>query len=392
MKILVVCQYYYPEPFKINEICEEFVKRGNEVTVITGLPNYPKGKIYKGYRFFKRRNENINGVDVIRTFEIGRRKGIIFRALNYFSFMISASIKTFFMKEKFDVIYVYQLSPITMVKPAITYKKKNNTKMVLYCLDLWPESIKAFGITERSKIYKFIDKYSKKIYESTDKILVSSNNFRGNFNNKPTEYVPQYSEDILKKKTSTKSEKMNFVFAGNVGKAQSMETIVKAAKELINEKDILIHIVGDGSELENTKQMAKSYKLENLIFHGRKNIEEMQKYYDMADAMLVTLGKDDFLSKTLPAKVQACMSTGNAIVAAADGEIKTVIEDANCGYCTPAEDYMALAEQIRHFSKLNVAEKEKLRSNAYEYYNNYFNKDNFIKKTLTNLKEKIENV
>lgn len=392
MKILVVCQYYYPEPFKINEICEEFVKRGNKVTVITGLPNYPKGEIYKGYRFFKRRNENINGVDVIRTFEIGRRKGIIFRALNYFSFMISASIKTFFMKEEFDVIYVYQLSPITMVKPAITYKKKNNKKMIIYCLDLWPESIKTFGITENSKIYKIIDKYSKKMYENADKILVSSNSFRDNFNNKPTEYVPQYSADILEKKKNVETEKINFVFAGNVGKAQSMETIVKTANELKDEKNIVIHIVGDGSELENTKQLAKEYKLENIIFHGRKKIEEMQEYYDMADAMIVTLGKDDFLSKTLPAKVQACMSTGNAIVAAADGEIKTVIEEAKCGYCTPAEDYMALAELIKHFSKLNVEEKEKMRSNAYKYYNNYFNKDNFIEKTLKEFKEVIENV
>lgn len=392
MNILVVCQYYYPEPFRINEICEELVKNENKVTVLTGLPNYPNGKIYKGYRFFKRRKENINGVNIIRTFEIGRRNGIFFRVLNYISFAISASIKAFFIKEKFDLVYVYQLSPISMVKPAIVYKRKNNVKMVLYCLDLWPESIKTFGITEKSKIYKIIDKYSKKMYENADKILVSSNSFRDNFNNKLIEYVPQYSADILKKKKNIISEKTNFVFAGNVGKAQSMKTIVKAAKELINEKNILIHIVGDGSELENTKQMAKDYNLENLIFHGRKNIEEMQKYYDMADAMIVTLGKDNFLSKTLPAKVQACMSTGNAIVAAADGEIKTVIEDAKCGYCTPAEDYMALAEQIKHFSKLNVEEKEKLRSNAYKYYNNYFSKDNFIAETLKILKEEIENV
>lgn len=392
MKILVVCQYYYPEPFKINEICEEFVKRGNKVTVITGLPNYPKGKIYKGYRFFKRRNEKINGVDVIRTFEIGRRKGIIFRAFNYFSFMVSASIKAFFMKEKFDLIYVYQLSPITMVKPAIVYKKKNNTKIIIYCLDLWPESIKTFGITENSKIYKIIDKYSKKMYESADKILVSSNSFRDNFNSKPTEYVPQYSADILKKKKDPNSEKMNFVFAGNVGKAQSMETIVKTANELKDEKSILIHIVGDGSELKNTKQLAKAYKLENIIFHGRKNIEEMQKYYDMADAMLVTLGKNDFLSKTLPAKVQASMSTGNAIIASADGEIKDVIEKSNCGFCVPSEDYTAFAESIMHFSKLNVDEKEELRNNAYKYYNNYFSKDNFINKTLEEFKGVIKNV
>lgn len=392
MKILTICQYYYPEPFKINEICEEMVRRGNEVTVLTGLPNYPDGKIYNGYKFLKKRKEKINGVNVIRNFEIARRKGVIFRALNYLSFAISASIRAFFLKDEFDVIYVYQLSPISMAKPAITYKRKNKTKIVLYCLDLWPDSIKTFGIKENSKIYTLIDKYSKKIYSSVDRILISSSMFNENFKNLEPKYVPQYSEQLLSKKQNEKSDKMNFIFAGNIGKAQSIETIIKAANELKDKNNILFHIIGDGSELSNIQLMSKNYNLNNVIFHGRVSLNEMQHYYNLADAMLVTLGKDDFLAKTLPGKVQSCMATGNAIIGAANGEIMNVISKANCGYCVDAEDYKALATKIEEFSELSEDEKSKLQENAYNYYSLNFSRDKFIEKTMNALKEECINV
>ena len=217
MKILVVCQYYYPEQFRINDICETLVKKENEVTVLTGLPNYPRGKVSKEYKFFRKRKEKINGVNVIRSFEIGRRRGIIFRVLNYLSYMISASIKACFMKEQFDVVYVYQLSPVLMAVPGIIYKKRHNTKMVLYCLDLWPESVTTFGIKENTLIYKLIDKISRKIYNKADEILVSSETFKQDIKKKlkqdiKIEYIPQYSENILSAKTHKWHKEINFVF------------------------------------------------------------------------------------------------------------------------------------------------------------------------------------
>ena len=146
MKILVICQYYLPEPFRISDLCEEFVKLGHEVSVVTGTPNYPEGRIYCGYRHGKRRNEVMNGVHVHRCFTIGRRSGKLFRFFNYFSYSISASIYASHMKEKFDIVFVNQLSPVMMANPAIKYKNKHNVKMFLYCLDLWPESLTVGGI------------------------------------------------------------------------------------------------------------------------------------------------------------------------------------------------------------------------------------------------------
>lgn len=391
MKILVVCQYYYPEQFRVNDICETLSKHGNDVTVLTGLPNYPTGYIPKEYKFFKKRKENINGVNVIRTFEIGRKKGFLFRILNYMSFAVSASIKVLFMKNDFDIIYVYQLSPILMAIPGIIYKKKNKKRLVLYCLDLWPDSMKSFGIRDNSKIYKIVGRISEKIYKCADKILITSKMFKDELEhiNSNIEYLPQYAEDIFEKKVHILEKNMNFVFAGNVGKAQSVDTIIRAANKLKNEKNIFIHIVGDGSTLEENKKLTNDLNLKNVKFYGKKRINEMQEYYNLADAMIVTLSKDDFASKTLPGKVQTCMATANPIIGAADGETQKIIEEAECGFCVPAEDYTGLANIIKEFSDLDKEQQERLGKNGFDFYEKNLKKDKFIEKISNILEEEL---
>lgn len=325
MKILVICQCYYPEQFRINDICEELVKQKNEVTVLTGLPNYPEGKVPKEYRFFRKRKENINGVNIIRTFEIGRRTGILFRILNYCSYMISASIKAMFLSKKYDCVYVYQLSPVTMAIPGIIYKKKNKKKLHLYCLDLWPASLTAGGIRKESCFYKIMKKLSVWIYQNADTISITSKNFKKYFEeeldikNKKIVYLPQYAESLYEdiNKTNEVKEDTNFVFAGNIGEAQSVETIIKAANEIKEEK-IKIHIVGDGSRLEECEEMTKNMNLKNVVFYGKRPINEMKSFYELADAMLITLKKDEIINMTLPGKVQSYMMAGKPIIGAID--------------------------------------------------------------------------
>lgn len=325
MKILVICQYYYPEQFRINDICEELVKKGNEVTVITGLPNYPTGTIPKEYKFFKKRKENINGVNVIRSWEIGRRKGSIFRILNYCSYIISASIKALFLPNDYDCVYVYQLSPVTMAIPGILYKKKNKKKLHLYCLDLWPASLTAGGIKENSIFYKLMKKASSWIYRNADTISITSKQFEEYFKdklglrNQKMIYLPQYAEELYNNIRIEKKEKENvdFVFAGNIGEVQSVETIVMAASK-ITDQNIKIHIVGDGSSLEKCKKLFNDLNLKNIIFYGRRPMEGMQQFYQIADAMLVTLKKDDIISMTLPGKVQSYMAARKPIIGAID--------------------------------------------------------------------------
>ena len=203
MRILVVCQYYYPEPFRVNDICEEMVKRGHEVTVVTGEPNYPEGRIYKGYERHQKSDEIINGVKVHRCPIIPRKTGTVYRFLNYFSYPQRAKkyIKSLTASDgnPFDIVFVNQLSPVMMAEPAISYKKKHGTPVVMYCLDLWPESLVAGGVSRGFVIYKVFHRISKRIYRGVDRILITSRLFRGYLKEQfgveddKIDYLPQYA-------------------------------------------------------------------------------------------------------------------------------------------------------------------------------------------------------
>ena len=317
MKILVICQYYYPEPFRISDICEELVKRGHEVTVVTGTPNYPMGEIYKGYEHGRKKCEVINGVSVYRCFTIGRKGGTIKRFLNYYSYAISSTLHTVFMKNEYDVVFVNQLSPVMMSYAGIAYKKIHHKKLVMYCLDLWPASLCAGGISNNSMIYKVFHRISANIYRNADRILITSNMFSEYLHDelmiktKRISYLPQYAEQLFDPITCAKTpdDYTDLMFAGNVGKVQNVEIIIKAAYKL-KDKKVRFHIVGDGTDIDRLIHLKEKYKISNVIFHGRQPLEKMPAYYRMADAMLVTLKDDPVLSLTLPGKVQTYMAAG----------------------------------------------------------------------------------
>ncbi len=382
MKILVVCQNYYPEQFRITDICEELVKRGNEVSVITGLPNYPKGQIFDGYKHGKKRDEIINGVKIHRCFTIGRRHGVIFRFLNYYSFAISSKWYAKRLKEKYDVVLVNQLSPVMMSKAGIAYKKKYGTKLVLYCLDLWPESLVAGGIKRNSFIYKHYYKVSEKIYKQCDKILITSKCFSDYFKDKfgieDTIYLPQYAETIFAFDACKKvpDEFTDLMFAGNIGAMQSVETIIYAARLTKDIKNLRWHIVGDGSEFERVKAQASG--LNNVFFYGKQPLDKMPEFYAKADAMLITMKKDEIISFTLPGKVQSYMAAGKPVIGAIGGETKRVIEDADCGSCGDGEDSRSLAANVRKF--IECDHKDVLAENARRYYDECFDRDKFFDK------------
>lgn len=384
MKILVVCQYYYPEPFRISDVCESLVNIGHEVTVLTGLPNYPEGRVLDEFRNGKRREEVINGVNVIRCYEIGRGNNNLKLFLNYFSFVASASYKAMFMNEEFDVVFVNQLSPVMMGIPAMVYKRKHNKKLLLYCLDLWPSSLAAGGVKEGSFIYYIFFKISKWIYNSADMILVTSSSFKNYFETtlgirtKNIKHLPQYAEDVFNKGVDAKlnSEKFNFVFAGNIGDIQSVETIIRAANELSDYPNIIFHIVGDGSKMDECKQLSTSLNINNVVFYGRRPIDEMPYFFGMADAMLVTLKDNKTLSYTLPGKIQSYLAAGKPIIGSINGETSRVIEKADCGFCCEAEDYRSFANLILQFC--SSEKKDKMAFNAQQFYIENYSKDQFI--------------
>ena len=390
MKILVACQYYAPEPFRISDICEALAEQGNDVTVVTGTPNYPEGEIYPGYEKGARSDEVIGGVRVHRCPLIPRKSGAVYRFLNYYSFVWSSRRYLRKMKEDFDVVFVNQLSPVMMAEGALAWAKRNHRRCVLYCLDLWPESLLAGGIGQGSPIYQLFLRISRRIYRSADGILVSSRGyaeyFREKFQIENVRYLPQYAEDLFGELPQPTEEKqtVDFLFAGNVGSGQSVETIVEAARLLKNERTIHIHIVGGGISLEKCRILAEG--LPNITFYGRQKLEQMPRYYAMADVFLVSLMKDPVLSMCLPGKVQSYLAAGKPVVGAIDGEAARVIREAECGMCAPAEDPETLAELIRRMAAQPELRKQ-YGENARRYYRAHFQKEKFISDLAAVLQE-----
>lgn len=384
MKILVVCQYYYPEPFRIHEVCEELVKRGHEVTVLTGLPNYPMGIIPDEYKGKEHRDEFVNGVHVIRVREIPRTKGKVGLAKNYVSFVINGSLKALFMKKDFDVIFVYQLSPILMAIPAYVAKWFSRTRNIcIYCLDLWPESLVSLGISKNSIFFKSIKWVSKRIYKGAYHIGYTSRMFKKYFNDvldikeEKFSYIPQFADSLFSEVSDEKTNDkyVNYVFAGNIGEMQSVDTIIKAA-HILRDEAIRWHIVGDGFAYEDCKKLCEQLDLsEQVRFYGRRPVEDMPEFYSMADAMIVTLADDDTISYTLPGKVQSYMAAKKPIIAASNGETAIVIEDAMCGFCAPACDAEEFAKIAK---KMSECDREEFGINSLNYYNEHFSKNTHI--------------
>lgn len=388
--ILVISQYFYPEQFRVNDICTEWIERGYNVTVVTGIPNYPQGEFYEGYDYNHNRTETWNGVDIIRLPIKPRKSGAYNLAMNYASFVIEGRKWIKNTNLKADEVFVYEVSPMTQALVGVWYAQKNHIKCNIYVTDLWPENVEiVLGIHNKAFIGP-IGVMVDYIYKRCDYIFTSSRSFidkiaaRG-INNKKIVYWPQYAEDFYHKVEKKESLEIpndgvtNLTFAGNIGTAQGLDVLVEAAK-ILCQKEIMIrfNIIGNGRYEEQLKEHIKLNHVENYFnFIERKPADEIPNYFAWSDAALITLAKSEVYSMTIPAKTQSCLACGMPVIVSADGEIQNIIREANCGLCSDAGDSKSLAENILNFVMMPQNQREILSMNALEYY-----KKNFEKKML----------
>lgn len=398
MNLLVICQYYDPEPFRIHDLCAGLVQLGHSVQVVTGMPNYPAGDLYPGFADNKARDEVLDGVRIHRCPIHPRKHGALHRLWNYYSFHRQAGRYTSSSHcaaadgRPFDLVLVYQLSPVMMAKPALLYRRLHPVPILMYCLDLWPESLLAGGVSRDSFVFRFYHRVSARIYRSMDRILVTSARFAPYLIREfdipaaRIRHLPQYAEDLFRPLPPRKRDGIvNLTFAGNVGNLQNAGILLDAAT-LLRQEPVVFHVVGDGSELEKLKKRAKDEDLQNVCFHGRRPLEEMPSLYAEADAMLVTMKNDPILSLTLPGKVQSYMASARPVIGSIGGETARVIAEADCGFCAPPEDPEALTAEIRRF--LACDSPERLGQNARTYYDAHFTRTHF----LTELDREISNL
>lgn len=406
MRILIVCQYFEPEPFRITDIASELVKCSHSVDVVTGIPNYPEGHFFEGYGLFRRRYEAINGIQVFRTPIFPRKEGkAIQLALNYLSFVVSASLKVLTMKKtRYDVILVYQLSPVTMAIPAVIASFKFKAPMALYVADLWPESLSAAGGTSNELILRIFGKIVDFIYHHSTRIFVTSTGFISSIleRGQPLEkvrYIPQYPEDVYQPVDVTPEDParteipngFNIVFTGNIGFAQGLECMIEAASILRDRDDIHWVLIGDGRARGHLQKLVKENEMDDRIhFFGRRPMAQIPIYLALADVALLCLAREPLFALTLPAKVQSYFACGIPVIGCVDGDASRVIEESRAGLASPAGDARALADNVLKMYKSTVSERKAYATAALAYYDANFRKDILVRKIESQLQELVQ--
>ena len=400
MKLLVISQYYWPEPFNFAEMCEGLVSFGHDVTVLAGIPNYPEGEIYPEYRTDPLCKEEHNGVHVVRIKQVPRHTGPIYRFLNYSSFAANAKKVALGLGPDFDAVIVLQISPVHMAKAAVAYSQHYGVPLLHYVIDIWPECLLTGGIKKGSVVYNHYKRLSARLYGSADVLAVSSPQFKSYLSdelaitNIRTVDLPQYAEDIFDGEPDCvpedyDSDKFNVTFAGNIGAAQSVQTLVRAAAIMRENEHIAFHIVGTGSELDACKQMAQEEDLLNVTFHGRRPLSEMPGYYAASSAMIATFADSPVLGFTLPRKVQSYMAAGRPVIAAAPGETARVINEACCGVVCGAEDPYGLANACGELAAMTQEDLAAMGAAGRAYYREKFTKEQFLR-TLNSELERLK--
>lgn len=384
--ILVVTQYFHPEPFRINDMCKEWVKRGYKVTVLTGLPNYPEGKIYKGYRWGKRRREAWNGIDIIRIPLIARGKGAIRLALNYLSFVVSGFFWKTFTRVKADLVFSFEVSPMTQVLVGCAYAKRRKIPHYLYVQDLWPENVEIVTGIHSKAVLNPIGKMVNRIYKSCDLIFATSESFvteiqKRVFDDKSkVKYWPQYAEEFYRPTDKRISEladdgAFKIIFTGNIGQAQGLDILPKTARLLKEkEKTVKFVIVGDGREKDKLIEEIGLQEVDDMfVLIPRKPAEDIPAYLCSCQAAFISFMDNELFSKTIPAKLQSYMACGMPIIAAATGETERIVKEADCGVCAKIGDADALASAILSLMEHECAAS--LGANAKSYFDQHFKKE-----------------
>ncbi len=394
MHILILTQWFPPEPvLLIQELAETLHAFGHQVTVLTGFPNYPSGKLYPGYRIRLRQREMIGSIPVIRVplYPDHSQSGLR-RALNYLSFGLSTALLGPFVASKPDVLFVYH-PPCTIGLPAYVLSRLWRIPYVYQIQDMWPETLSATGMVNNQRILSLVGCFMKWLYTQAAAICVISPGFRASLLAKevPSEkiavisnwadtstYHPQPPQPDLARKLGL-ADRFNIMFAGNVGEAQGLETVAAAASLLSDTPDVQFVIVGDGVALPKLQASVRNRRLNNVLFLGRYTVDMMPSLYSLADVLLIHLNEDPLFRITIPSKTFAYMASGKPILAAVTGDCADTVAEAGAGLVCPPQNADALAQLVRRFHAMSHAERQAMGDNGLAAVRSRYSRERLVK-------------
>lgn len=396
IKLFVVAQYFYPEQFRINDMCAEWVNRGYDVTVVTGIPNYPQGKFYKGYGWFKKMRETHEGVKIIRLPIISRGNSKMRLGLNYFSFIVSGFIWQLFTRQKTDCVFVHEVSPMTQTLVGVWYAKRRGIPIIHYVTDLWPDNFEALSGIQSVQLLRIIGKMVDYIYSNNNMILTSSRSYIDSIEKRGVpadkiEFWPHYAEDFYEMQSRNENQQassmipnkngvINIAFTGNIGEAQGLSILPETAK-LLRKKYIkaCFYMIGEGRAKDSLVSLIEKENVEDYFrFIPRQPAEFIPSLLAQCDVGLVILSENPIFKMTIPTKLQSYMACGIPILASGDGEMCDIVKHARVGFCAQTGNPAELADCIERFATLDAAQTRQMKANALQYYQKHFNKEKLM--------------
>jgi glycosyltransferase involved in cell wall biosynthesis len=378
LRLLVISQYFWPENFRVNDLVAELVARGHQVTVLTGVPNYPSGKVFPEFKQDRARFVRFAGAEVVRVPLWPRGSRRLSLLLNYASFAISASLLGSWKLRgrRYDAIFAYEPSPVTVGIPAAWLRALKRAPVAFWVLDLWPDTLEALGIVRSRRWLNAIGHLVRFIYDRCDLILAQSRSFIPQILTYAARsrvvYFPSWAESVFTDSNATPASEVperpgsfDVLFAGNIGEAQDFPAVLAAAEILKSERRVRWLIVGDGRMSGWLRDEIERRGLQNCVLMlGRYPLERMPSFYRHADALLLSLKDEPIFALTIPGKLQSYLAAGVPVVAMLNGEGAEVVERSRSGVTCRAGDAHGLALAVLRLASLPEEEIVQMAANA----------------------------
>ena len=384
-RILVYTNHYDPEYFKINDVVKWISETSAHVSVITGNPNYPSGKLFKGFSLTGSREITKKGLIIYRLPLITRGNGSKFRlVLNYITYFLSSmgfTLWCIFSHKKYDTIFIHHTSPPFLFLPALFYKKSRKCEAILWDLDMWPQTLEAMGIIKNKLGISILETIFKQFYKSFDKVLIGSKSFEKIASKRipehKIEYFPNWADhtfEVLNLKIipPKQEDKIIITYTGNIGEAQSFEVLIHAIKAL-EKKNIEFNFVGSGRYKDKLKKLVSENNLESsIIFFDPVSSIDLIPFFEKTHYLYLSLKETPLFSKTVPAKLQTYLATAKPIISSISGEAKDLLNDNNCGFHVEAGDKYALIDVFDNLDQVSLVEYENFSKNSQKLFKTQF--------------------
>ncbi len=392
-RILIISEYFYPEEFKINEVALAWKEKGYDVDVLTQNPTYPIGNIYDGYDNKWYSKEVYEEINIFRVKAVtGYKVNLLKKLLKYFTFMFLGSIISLKIGRKYDYVFGFDVGALTGMVPAIMLKKFYNKPTTLWIQDIWPDSVYAYGFKKTKILEFFMTKFVKFVYRNTSNFAISGKGFEKRIlpyihEEKEIMYAPNWADELnknLEKFSFSENNKINFTFAGNIGKVQNLENVIIAFKSLTgkDKKMAQLNIIGDGSELDNLKRLVNIHDSSEVVFWGKKPRNEMYRYFNASDFLIVSLIDKPIFLLTVPAKIQTYIAASKPILGIINGDAANIIKENNLGYCTRPDSVDEIRAVFLKAINANKNEIDDFTKNCKVLTSTTFNKKTIIENLL----------